>query len=351
MLLPVAPLAVLGATGYTGRLVLREARAAGLELRLVGRRRRALKAAAQRGEEVRVADARNADGLAAAFEGAFAVVSLAGPYLEVGTGPLEAALRAGAHYLDVTGEQEYARRVYDDFGLRAERAGLVLLTAFGFDFVPGDLAARLAAETLPRVEEVAIAYAVRGMRPSRGTLRTVALAAGRPHLALEEGRRVPSRFGATTRRFRFPFGERGAVEWPGTEPLTVPRHTPGVRHVRSYLRAPRAAAPLGRLGGGARPLLRAAARLRRAAAGADGRRSDSFAVVAEARGPDGARRAVLVGSDVYRLAALLVAEGARALHAGEVRGVGALAPAEAFDARRLVERCAPLLQLVSIDEL
>jgi len=32
-------LAILGVTGYTGRLVLAEARRAGLEVRLVGRRR------------------------------------------------------------------------------------------------------------------------------------------------------------------------------------------------------------------------------------------------------------------------------------------------------------------------
>jgi short subunit dehydrogenase-like uncharacterized protein len=347
----VAPLAVLGATGYTGRLVCREARSLGLELRLVGRRRRALEELAQSGEEVRVADARDADALADAFAGAFAVASLAGPFLELGPAPVEAALRAGAHYLDVTGEQEFARCVYEEFGGRAERAGLVLLTAFGFDFVPGDLAARLAAETLAEVEEVAVGYAVRGMRASRGTKRTIASLAGRPHVALENGRLVESRFGGTTRRFRFPFGERDAVEWPATEPLTVPRHTRGVRNVRSYLRAPRAAAPAGRLAGGLRPLLRAGARVGGSGPSEHRRGASRFAVVAEASGPGGGRRATLVGSDVYGLTALLVAEGARCLRAGEARGAGALAPAGAFDARRLTERLAPLLQLVSIDEL
>jgi short subunit dehydrogenase-like uncharacterized protein len=350
MLPPVAPLAVLGATGHTGRLVLREARSLGLELRLVGRRRDALDELAQSGEEVRVADARDRDALGGAFAGAFAVASLAGPFLELGPAPVDAAIRAGAHYLDITGEQAFARRVYAEFGPRAEREGLVLLTAFGFDYVPGDLAARLAAEALPEVEEVVVGYSVRGVRPSRGTRRTIALLAGQPHLALEDGRHVDSRFGATTRRFRFPFGERDAVEWPATEPLTVPRHTPGVRRVRSYLRAPRAAAPAGRYAGALRPLLRLSARVG-GGVRAPGAAEDRFAVVAEARGPGGARRATLVGSDVYGLTALLVAEGARALRDGEARGTGALAPAEAFDAHGLVRRLAPLLQLVSIDEL
>ena len=50
-------LAILGVTGFTGRLVLDEARRSGLDVRLVGRRRDALDALAAPGEEVRVADA------------------------------------------------------------------------------------------------------------------------------------------------------------------------------------------------------------------------------------------------------------------------------------------------------
>jgi uncharacterized protein YbjT (DUF2867 family) len=79
MLRSMAPLAVLGATGYTGRLVCREARALGIELRLVGRRRGALEQAAHGDEQVRVADATDRRALARAFEGAFAAASIVGP--------------------------------------------------------------------------------------------------------------------------------------------------------------------------------------------------------------------------------------------------------------------------------
>ena len=50
---------MLGATGYTGRLVVERARELGLALRLVGRRREALEQLARDGEEIRVADARH----------------------------------------------------------------------------------------------------------------------------------------------------------------------------------------------------------------------------------------------------------------------------------------------------
>src|SRR5688500_19772974 len=147
-------LAILGVTGYTGRVVVAEARRAGLELRLVGRRREALEEVAAPGEEVRVADAGDEDALRAAFEGAAVVASLAGPFLEVGLAPVRAAVAAGAHYLDTTGEQEFVRLVHDEI-----EAETVVLPAFGFDYVPGDLAARLAAEQVEGpLEEIAVAY-------------------------------------------------------------------------------------------------------------------------------------------------------------------------------------------------
>jgi len=324
-------LAVFGATGYTGGLVCDEARALGIPRRLVGRRREALEAMA-RGEEIRVADARDEEALAAAFEGATVVASCAGPFLELGHAPVAAAIRAGAHYLDTSGELAFARAVYERFGPEAARRGLVLLTSFGFDYVPGDLAARLAAEGLEPLDEIAVAYSVANMRSTRGTRRTVmrALRAGG--------------FAATTRRMTFPFGERDVVEWGGTEPLTVPRHT-RVAEVHSYVRAPQVAARLVAPLRFVAPLIRPFALLR-GDPPEEKRRAARFTVVAEASGPSGSRRVTLEGRDPYGLTARLIVRGAQALMAGEVPGAGALAPAEAFDARAFIERLTPFVVVV-----
>jgi short subunit dehydrogenase-like uncharacterized protein len=345
----VGPLAVLGATGYTGPLVCERAREFGVPLRLVGRRREALDALAQPGEEVRVADARDAQALAEAFEGAEVVASLAGPFLELGTAPIEAALEAGAHYLDTSGEQAFARLVHERFAADAERRGVVVLTSFGFDYVPGDLAARLAADGLEPLDEVIVAYSVTGQSLSPGTRRTISHVMTQSQVAYADGRLVPSRFGATTRRVRFPFGERTVVEWSGTEPLTVPRHT-RVREVRSYLRAPALAARMAALARLAAPLVRLAAAVG-GGPSAERRARNRFTVVAEARGPAGARRATVTGSDVYGLTGLLIARGAEALRAGEARRAGVLAPAEAFDARTLASRLAPLLEIAEVADI
>jgi short subunit dehydrogenase-like uncharacterized protein len=345
----MGPLAVLGATGYTGPLVCERARELGIPLRLVGRRREALEALAQPGEEVRVADARDKRALADAFEGAAVVASLAGPFLELGTAPIEAALDAGAHYLDTSGEQAFARLVYDRFGAEAERRGLVVLTSFGFDYVPGDVAARLAAEGLEPLDEVIAAYSVSGQATSPGTRRTIARVMTQPQVAYADGALVPSRFGATTRRVRFPFGERTVVEWSGTEPLTVPRHT-RVREVRSYLRAPAAAARMAGVARLAAPLISLAASVG-GGPSEEKRAKNRFIVVAEARGPAGGRRAAVSGSDVYGLTGLLIARGAEALRAGEARAAGVLAPAEAFDVHAFAPRLAPLLELGDVTDL
>ena len=340
---------MLGATGYTGRLVLEHARALEVPLRLVGRRADALESLAREGEDVRVADARHEAELIAAFEGAFAVASTAGPFLEVGTKPVGAAIAVGAHYLDTSGEQAFARVVYDGFGESAEEREVVLLTSFGFDYVPGDFAARLAAEGLDEpLDEIVVAYATTSQPTSRGTRATIGHVMGQGQVAWERGV-VRSRFGKTTRKVRFPFGERTVVEWGATEPLTVPRHT-DVRRVRSYFRAPRLVAYAGLVAPLTAPFVRLGGRMGGSPSAAK-REANRWTVVAEARSGDNGRRATLTGYDTYGTAAALVAHGAAALRAGEARGTGALAPAEAFDVHEFLPRLRPFVEVGPVEPL
>jgi short subunit dehydrogenase-like uncharacterized protein len=339
------PLAILGATGYTGHLVLEHARTLGLPVRLVGRRRQALEELAREGDEVFVADSQDAASLAAAFEGVFAVGSCAGPFLELGLAPVEEAIAAVAHYLDTSAEQPFARRIHEELAARADEAGVSVLPCFGYDCVPGDLAARLAAEGLEPLDEVVVAYWSPNAPTSAGTRRTIPQVMRQPQVAWEDGRLVESRFGATTRQIRFPFGERNLVEWMGTEPLTVPRHT-RVRNVRSYLYVPEVAAAVA-----AAPPARPVARFGPEGPTPEERASTGFAVVAEAHGHQGGRRVTLTGHDPYGLTGLLIARGAQLLRDGRASAAGALAPAEAFDARILIEGTAPLLEISGIEEI
>lgn len=341
-------LAVLGATGYTGTLLCDAARELGLRLRLLGRNRKSLQEHARAGEELQVADATDHGSLVHGFEDAFAVVTTAGPFLKKGFAVADAAIEAGVHYIDSSTEQAYSRQIYERFGIRAAEQGLVLLTAFAQ--APGDLAAAIAAEGLGPLDEVVVASEQSGLVFSRGSRLTLAEVMTQPMAVWEDGHLLPSRFGATTRRIRFPSGERTVVEWGGTEPLTVPRHVE-VRRVRAYARVPRAAAAAGRLSNQLASVVRLSAKAGRPGPPPDKRRKATFSLVAEARGPQGARRATILGRDVYSTAALLLARAARGVADGEVSGTGVLAPAEAFEPQEFLGQIAPLLQLESLVDL
>src|SRR5579859_7720439 len=99
------PLLLYGATGYTGNLVAREARRQGLMPVLCGRNEGKLRALATDLQlEFRVAELADPRLIDRALEGIGVVLNAAGPFSSTAPPLLDACLRAGAHYLDVTGE-------------------------------------------------------------------------------------------------------------------------------------------------------------------------------------------------------------------------------------------------------
>ena len=171
-------LVVYGATGSTGRRVTEVAAAAGLEPVLAGRRREALEPlAALHRLEVRVADLESA-ALDRAIEGARVVVSCAGPYSLIGRPVADAAVRAGAHYIDFSGEPRWVQELIDEIDGPAGAAGTAIVPAVGGG-VAGDLAAQLATRPLPRVDRITLGLRIVGMRPSSASVRSsIELVAG-----------------------------------------------------------------------------------------------------------------------------------------------------------------------------
>ena len=312
-------IALLGATGYTGKLVAAELARCGLPHRL-GARDPAKLAGLQATSvgEPFVVDAGEPGRLDLFLDGATALISCAGPFARVGLPVVEAAVRNGVPYVDSTGEREFMRLVYERF----TDAPVPLVPACGFDFVPGDLAAAVAAAGLgDGVKEVVVGYDLGAMAASRGTARTVLGAArsagGGPAL----GR---------TRRVRFPSGDKDVVEIPWGEQLTVPRHVPGATVVAGVVAPPLVGPALSLAAGAMRlvaPALEPLVDLLPEGPPAARRRRASFTIVAEARSETGRRSAVVCeGSDVYGLTARFLVEAAR-----RVGGAGALTPAQALD--------------------
>jgi short subunit dehydrogenase-like uncharacterized protein len=347
---PRGPIAVYGATGYTGRLVARELDAPGADLLLCGRsaeRLRAVAADLEAPAAVRTASLDDADGLRHALGDAAVVINCAGPFTRYGERVVQAAVETATHYVDTTGEQLYMQRVFERWDDPARAAEVAVVPAVGFDYVPGDLIARLAARGREPLSEIVVAYAVSGFGATRGTLHSALEALRAGGVAYSDGAWRPGRPGPLRAGFAFPppLGRQAMTAYPSGEVLTVPRHT-RTRRVTSLITAS-ALAPAGALAPAvplALPGLGMALRtpLRRVADLAidrlpegpspQARAAARFTIAAVAHGEDGgSSSAVVRGSDVYGLTAAIAVHAARRLAAEGFDRAGVLAPASAFD--------------------
>ena len=75
------------------------------------------------------------------------VINVAGPFMQVGWPIVKAALDAGCHYLDTTGEQDWTMAVRDQYGNAFAEKGLLLNPANSYMWAAGAIAAEIVLET------------------------------------------------------------------------------------------------------------------------------------------------------------------------------------------------------------
>lgn len=340
------PIAVYGATGFTGGLIARELSRLGADFLIAGRNRGKLEALSEElgGVPFSTVSVDDPAGLREMLEPCSVVVACAGPFGLYGESVVAAALDAGTHYLDTTGEQPFMRMVFDRYGARAAEKGVALVSGMGFDYAPGDLIAALTADGMGSLEEIVLAYCVHGFRPTHGTaLSGLEIMQGGDVVWVDRDWR-PAPRSADGGRWRFPepIGEQRMLRYPAGEQVTVPRHveTAQVRTLLNGMVVPQRLMPLAVA---ASPLLGVAMRtpLRRvtgalvrrlpAAPSEKDRKAARFTISCEARGRAGARRGIVRGGDVYGLTAVSLAHGALLCADPAYERSGALAPAQAFD--------------------
>ena len=342
-----------GATGYTGRLLVASLVARGHRPVLAGRGSAKLEALAAEygGLPTAVADVARPETVRALLQPGDVIVSTVGPFARYGTVAVEAAIAAGAHYVDSTGEAPFIRTVFEKYGPQAEASGSALLTAFGYDYVPGNVAGALAVRAAgPAVRRVDIGYFLTGLaRMSSGT-RASSLGAGLvPHYAYRDGRLVSEP--AMRRVGRFDCDGRTLIGGSvgATEQFTLRRYAPQLQEVGVYLgwlgKAVRAAQVLSYVTPLAGKALSAAADRLPTATGegadADERARGGSRFLAVARDGSGRELATarIEGVDAYTLTGELLAWSALRLAAGEVNGTGALGPVDAFGLEAMEAAC------------
>jgi short subunit dehydrogenase-like uncharacterized protein len=320
---------LLGATGYTGRLTATEFALREIPVRLGARSEdRLSRVDGADGAERVVVDTTDRAALERFMGGLDVVVSTVGPFELLGRPVVDAAVAAGVHYIDSTGEPDFMTWVYDTHG----SAVTAVVPACGYDYVPSDCAARIAASMLEGApQRIDIGYSVKGMKPTRGTARSAlgaVLAQGNPQIRRSniDGRpalQVPLGDVLTTSR------------WAGDATVTANVAVSKAAHVIAPVMGP-AAGPMVKL---AAPLLRRMVE-RMPEGPTDETRAGARATVSATacRGSQAATVTVDV-NDVYAFTALSLVEFAL-----KVDGKGPMSPAESVDAAEMLDALTgPLL--------
>lgn len=176
-------LVLLGATGYTGGLV-----AEHLARRLAGTTTAWAVAGrnVERLEEVRdhlaalgsepsveTVDVHDLVGLLRLTEQTRVLATTVGPYAQHGELVVQACIRSGTDYCDITGEPAFVDRVRARYDGDAREQGVRVVNSCGFDSIPPDLGTRFTVDQLPEDQPMTVRGFVRakGM-PSGGTWTT-----------------------------------------------------------------------------------------------------------------------------------------------------------------------------------
>lgn len=350
---------LFGATGYTGELTARAMVRQGLEPVLIARNpaRVAALAADLGGLDHGTADVSDKASLDPFLGRGDVLVTTVGPFARFGETALNAALAAGAHYVDSTGEPAWIRRVFEA-DPAARSAGIAALTAFGYDYVPGNLAAAIALEQADgEVERVDVGYFFKGgFGASGGTRSSLVGALLSPGFRWRNGRLETVRGATAERIFRTADGERTGLAIGASEHFAIPRIAPEISEVGAFLgwfgsnTAPlrygsAAIAAITSVPGVRRGLTAA---LQKAVPGSTGGPTDAeraksrSVAVAEALGKDGKvlAQVELEGPNGYDLTASFLTWAGSSLAQQETGMTGALGPVEPFGLDALRAGCA-----------
>ena len=229
-----------GANGYVGEAAARLAVQRGLKPILAGRDAAKIEPLAKElGLEYRACALDDAAALDRALRGVPLVLHLAGPYKFTARPMADACLRAGVHYLDITGEIP----VFEALAARdaeAKSRKVMLLPAVGFDVVPTDCLAAHLQRRLPSATRLTLAFQSvgrSGLPP--GTQRTMIELLPFGDRVRKGGKLVVPEAGVKTRTLDFGQGPAEAARFTWGDVFTA-WYTTGIPDIEVYVALPAA---------------------------------------------------------------------------------------------------------------
>lgn len=236
---------IYGASGYTGEILAREAVRRGLSPILSGRSQKKIEPLAKElGLTCRTFSLEDKKSLEYTLKEVDFVLHSAGPFSLTSKPMVEACLRTGKHYLDITGEiavfEAMARR-----DAAAKEAEIMIMPGVGFDVVPSDCLARHLKNRLPSATNLTLAFYGMG-KVSHGTQATMTMNVGQGGAIRRNGEitRVPSAW--KTREIDFGEVKRTGVTIPWGDVSTA-YYSTGIPNIEVYTVVPESALKLMKL--------------------------------------------------------------------------------------------------------
>lgn len=193
---------IYGANGYTGELIAREAVKRGMQPILSGRSQKKVEPLAKElGLTFRTFSLEDRKSLEYTLKEVDFVLHCAGPFSLTAKPMVEACLRLGKHYTDITGEigvfEMMAR-----LDKQAKEAGIMIMPGVGFDVVPSDSLALHLKNRLPPATHLILAFYGTG-KISHGTQATMLLNIGEGGAIRQNGKIEPVPAAWKTREINF----------------------------------------------------------------------------------------------------------------------------------------------------
>lgn len=147
------PVVVYGASGYTGRLICEYLRELNVPFIAAGRDKARVQAVMDRIPGIETADyevvgvEHSVKALSDLLKGSKVLCNTVGPFGKLGGTSVEAALAAGCHYVDTTGEQDWMLSAQAEWGDAFAKKNLLLAPCIAQMFTTGEIAANICLET------------------------------------------------------------------------------------------------------------------------------------------------------------------------------------------------------------
>jgi len=156
-------LILYGATGFTGQFAAEylarnyppNGNQLGLTWALAGRNQQRLEAikniiiqinSACQAVGIIIADTKYQDEVDKMVAQGRVILTTAGPYAQFGTPIVDACVRLGAHYCDITGESLWIKSLIDKYQAEAEKNTVFIVNCCGFDSIPSDIGALMMVD-------------------------------------------------------------------------------------------------------------------------------------------------------------------------------------------------------------